>query len=231
MPSGTNRLPSSSCFGSHLRVAVFLNNKTMWDSKKARFICDGVYVAPIIQKVTEKTCNRCGKSYPITYFRRRGKRKKIFFSQFCKECLHKQKHASYMRNREHILAKRKIDATNRPPYSNNSKARSRHGAYKREYEKKWKKENPIKKIGCDLRSRIWNTIRGRKKYSKFRELVGCSDEFLKEYLESLFKGGMSWDNHGCTGWHIDHIKPCASFDLTDPEQQKECFHYTNLQFF
>lgn len=38
---------------------------------------------------------------------------------------------------------------------------------------------------------------------------------------------MSWDNFG--EWYIDHIKPCCSFDLTDIEQQKKCFHYTNLQ--
>jgi hypothetical protein len=40
---------------------------------------------------------------------------------------------------------------------------------------------------------------------------------------------MSWDNYGIKGWHIDHIIPCAAFDLTDPEQQKICFHYTNLR--
>ena len=40
---------------------------------------------------------------------------------------------------------------------------------------------------------------------------------------------MSWDNYGTHGWHIDHIRPCASFDLSDEEQQKICFHYTNLQ--
>ena len=38
---------------------------------------------------------------------------------------------------------------------------------------------------------------------------------------------MTRENHGeC---HYDHMRPCASFDLTDPEQQKQCFHYTNLQ--
>ena len=40
---------------------------------------------------------------------------------------------------------------------------------------------------------------------------------------------MSWDNHGYDGWHVDHIRPCASFDLTDEEQVRKCFHYTNLQ--
>ena len=52
---------------------------------------------------------------------------------------------------------------------------------------------------------------------------------LKIYLESLFQEGMTWDNYNFYGWHIDHIIPIASFDLSDPEQQKKCFHYTNLQ--
>ena len=40
---------------------------------------------------------------------------------------------------------------------------------------------------------------------------------------------MTWKNYGRNGWHIDHILPCSSFDLTDPEQRRKCFHYTNLQ--
>jgi hypothetical protein len=58
-------------------------------------------------------------------------------------------------------------------------------------------------------------------------LIGCSMDELKIHLSSMFKEGMSWDNYG--KWHIDHIKPCASFNLSDPAQQKECFHYSNLQ--
>ena len=60
-------------------------------------------------------------------------------------------------------------------------------------------------------------------------LLGCSAEQLRTHLEEKFTDGMSWDNYGYRGWHIDHIRPCASFDLTDPQQQLECFHYTNLQ--
>lgn len=40
---------------------------------------------------------------------------------------------------------------------------------------------------------------------------------------------MTWENHKHCGWHLDHIIPCSSFDLSDPEQQNKCFHYTNLQ--
>ncbi|MEM4726181.1 MAG: hypothetical protein QXG63_04505 [Nitrososphaerales archaeon] len=48
------------------------------------------------------------------------------------------------------------------------------------------------------------------------------------YLESKFLPGMTWDNHGRNGWHIDHVRPLSSFDLTDPEQLKQACHYTNL---
>ena len=44
----------------------------------------------------------------------------------------------------------------------------------------------------------------------------------------MFHPGMSWDNYG-SAWHIDHIRPCSSFDFSDPEQQKKCFHFSNLQ--
>ena len=40
---------------------------------------------------------------------------------------------------------------------------------------------------------------------------------------------MTWENHGIGGWHVDHIRPCADFNLLDPEQQRQCFHFTNLQ--
>ena len=59
------------------------------------------------------------------------------------------------------------------------------------------------------------------------KLVGCKLAFLKGDLEAKFTEGMTWENHG--EWHIDHIKPCCSFDLTKEEEQIKCFHYSNLQ--
>jgi hypothetical protein len=66
------------------------------------------------------------------------------------------------------------------------------------------------------------------KITKTELLLGCSFNDCKQYLEQQFKPEMNWGNHGII-WEIDHIKPCDSFDLTDIEQQKQCFHYSNLQ--
>ena len=78
------------------------------------------------------------------------------------------------------------------------------------------------------RSRVRLALKGRgAKSRKTVQLIGCSIEHLRQHLEAQFTEGMTWDNHG--EWHIDHIKPCASFDLTDEGQQRECFNYANLQ--
>lgn len=80
-------------------------------------------------------------------------------------------------------------------------------------------------ILCNLRRRMIRLA--KSKSAMTMELIGCSASELRAHLESNFTPGMSWDNYG--KWHIDHIRPCASFDLTDPQQQKECFHWSNLQ--
>jgi len=98
-----------------------------------------------------------------------------------------------------------------------------------EYEKKRKLIDPNFKLLKTLRSRLGSAIKSQNsnKNNTTIELLGCSVSFLKGFLEAKFKEGMTWENHG--KWHIDHIKPCASFNLLDEEEQKKCFHYTNLQ--
>jgi hypothetical protein len=90
------------------------------------------------------------------------------------------------------------------------------------------KNDPEFKLLTMLRKRVRNVIKGKKHYKSI-DLLGCTVLNAREHLEKQFKEGMTWENHGKYGWHIDHIIPCSSFDLTDPEQQKKCFHYTNLQ--
>lgn len=80
-------------------------------------------------------------------------------------------------------------------------------------------------------SAITRHSQGKKarKAAKTTTLLGCTVAELAAHLEGQFTEGMTWENQGVFGWHIDHIIPCASFDLSDPEQQKKCFHFRNLQ--
>ena len=69
---------------------------------------------------------------------------------------------------------------------------------------------------------------GRKAY-KTAALLGCTLPEFKKWIASQFSGDMSWDNYAYETWHLDHIRPCASFDLTDPAQQLVCFSWANQQ--
>lgn len=79
-----------------------------------------------------------------------------------------------------------------------------------------------------LRTRLVHATRNVARQSYTLELLGCSIPNLRQHLESKWQPGMSWENFG-VGWQIDHRKACASFDLRDPTQQRQCFHFTNLQ--
>ncbi len=100
---------------------------------------------------------------------------------------------------------------------------------KAEYHKRKSAEDIQFKLRSRLRSRLRMAITSKqKKGSAIRDL-GCSVPELKIYLESKFQSGMNWDNWSRNGWHIDHIIPLDSFDLTKQEELKRAVHYTNLQ--
>lgn len=96
-------------------------------------------------------------------------------------------------------------------------------------EKERRKQDISFKIQTNLRKRMYNALKGSTKGKNTKELFGCDINLLKKHIENLWTDGMSWENYGLTGWHIDHIKPCDAFDLSNYDQQKQCFHYTNLQ--
>lgn len=89
--------------------------------------------------------------------------------------------------------------------------------------------DPTFVIRCNLSTRIYDILKKRR-CSKSRstiQLLGCTIPDLVKHLQEKFIEGMSWENYG--KWHVDHIKPCAAFRLSDPEEQRKCFHYLNLQ--
>jgi hypothetical protein len=89
------------------------------------------------------------------------------------------------------------------------------------------KENPSFKLGHLLRSYTRKFLKKNKSVAT-SDLLGCSLEFFKEWLSFNFKEDMTFDNHG-TCWHIDHLIPCSRFNLVDEQEQRRCFHWTNMK--
>ena len=105
----------------------------------------------------------------------------------------------------------------------------KYNSKKLEYHHKKYKNNINYKLSVLLRSRLNKALKGNYKSGSAVRDLGCTIDTLKLYIESKFQKGMSWDNYNHGGWHIDHIKPISSFDLTDRKQLLEACNYTNLQ--
>lgn len=85
------------------------------------------------------------------------------------------------------------------------------------------------KIGNRLRTRVWHALHGAVKPGHTQDILGCTFNEFRLWLEAQFKPGMHWTNYGLNGWHIGHVVDCCAFDLTVEAEVRRCFHYTNLQ--
>ncbi|MFO7969960.1 MAG: hypothetical protein R6U15_07635 [Candidatus Izemoplasmatales bacterium] len=123
---------------------------------------------------------------------------------------------------------------------NKEKIQEQHREYYQKNKDKVNKKRKEKlkidnkfKIRKNLGGRLRGALKGNTKSSSITKLIGCSLEKLKNYLESQFKPGMSWDNYGrkkgIECWEIDHIVPCIKFDLSKESEQRKCFFFKNLQ--
>jgi hypothetical protein len=157
----------------------------------------------------------------------------------------------YKANKENRNAKNKEWKAKNPERTRELLRRyvSKNGPKIKEYMAAWRAENKDKMKAHSLadyhkkyRSDILFRLRRRARAHVARiktghlkspirsmEYIGCTVEEFKAHIESLWVDGMTWENNTKHGWHIDHIRPLASFDLTNPEQMKCALHYTNLQ--
>lgn len=187
------------------------------------------------RKSGSKICSICGKGKPYSAYAIRKKNGKETLRAECRDCMNERRRYLYStKNREHVLAKNKLWVDKNKEYKKNyDKAReerikeSRSKQHLEYYHSR--KSDPIYRLKRSLRSRLYFALVNNSKAGKTIDMIGCSMDFLKSYLESKFKDGMSWDNYGEGGWHVDHIIPCVAFDLSKIEEQYKCFNYTNLQ--
>lgn len=184
-----------------------------------------------------KTCLSCRER-----FKKRNARADIKVERKTYRDEHKEERVKYdkeyRKNNPEIKRAQQVAYFARPEIQERRKARSalwyqEHGKEQvvRDRRNKYRRDRTVTdinyKITTNLRSRLSKAIAGTCKSAPTLELLGCSVEKLKQWLEDQFEEGMSWDNYG--EWHIDHEAPCSSFDLTSPFQQRLCFHWANLQ--
>lgn len=166
-----------------------------------------------LKKPKEKVCKQCN-----SMFKRTGTNQNFCTTQ-CRSKF------DYLKDKDQILMQKAV-------YYQLNKNKINH--HKKLYKRK-RRQDPVIRFIDNLRSRLNKALSGNYKAGSAIKDLGCSIEQLKIHLESKFytnpKTGeaMAWDNYGLKGWHIDHIKPLNSYDLTDPSQFKEACNYTNLQ--
>ncbi len=193
-----------------------------------------------------KKCTKCGKELPLDQFHKQMHRSGVIGCRsYCKNCQNElsakwrkknpdkcressakwarthHKECCIIRNRwrNKNLDKSRLSTA---IWAQNNPQKRRAAAIKRA-------SNTNHRLIQNIRRSIHRGLLGNSKTGHTIELLGCSVEYLRQHLENLFIEDMSWDNYGKYGWHIDHIIPLSYFDMSDPEQQKRAWHYTNLQ--
>ena len=145
-------------------------------------------------------CTKCGEIKPMTleYFPLRTDRGKTIFRKHCRVCIRKRNKIKHERRKDKI----------------------------REYQRERWNNDTMYRMRKLLSRRIREIINGPKSDS-ISNIIGCDWNTFQQHMESQFTEGMSWDNHGYNGWHIDHIIPISS--AKTEEEVYKLNHYTNLQ--
>lgn len=177
--------------------------------------------------INNKKCLKCFEIKEVSNFR--------VNRNVCKKCnisndslINKNKHDSNellrQKRKDYLKEYRRKQLITDPEYYKKENIKKRE--YRRNYIKNRIKIDINFRITKNIRTRIYSAIKGFKKYNTHK-LTGCSINELKKHLEEKFQDNMSWSNYG--KWHIDHIMPCISFNMSNIDEQIKCFHYTNLQ--
>ena len=173
-------------------------------------------IHPPLSKEKKKEVNARYREYRKAYYQKRRTDPEYA------EMERKRAAESFQKNKVKIYARIKA----RKPIT-----QERDRAYICDWQRRKRRDDPQYNVGNRLRSRMWHAlVAGKgKKAAKTETLIGCSIAMLRSHIEKQFTNGMSWELLLAGEIHLDHIRPCASFDLSKEDEQRRCFHYTNLQ--
>ena len=197
-----------------------------------------------------KKCIKCQVEKPITEYHKWNQRTDGYRPE-CKSCRKLDSKKYYNKYRNSLIERQRKNREINPNYfleyyKNNIEYFEKYYINHTEHYKNWRtvnkdrlwklrkqriKNDPELKILCNLRSYVSTKIRRFDgiKCDKTVNLLGCSILDFRNHLQSKFQIGMTWENYGRKGWHIDHIKPCDSFNLKEESEQRKCFHFSNMQ--
>ena len=182
-----------------------------------------------------KKCSKCSQVKPLSEFYAEKKQSDGKRSQ-CKTCTNITNKKYHDKNKDKITEyhkkyyeenKTKLKNDRRDYYKNNKdKVNKQHTQYIRDR----RRNDPEFRLLGNIRARLYKSLKGLTKSEASIQYIGCNLDTLKKHLESQFTEGMTWENYG--KWHVDHIKPLASFDFTGAHKEsqlKDAWHFTNLQ--
>ncbi|HUV84598.1 MAG TPA: hypothetical protein VMV86_02765 [Methanosarcinales archaeon] len=170
-----------------------------------------------------KKCSKCKISKDTSEFYKDNSKKDGLRSH-CKDCV-KQYKKQYNQDNKEVINQYK-----KRYYQDNKEIIIKKDC---SYQRKRYNADPAFRLLNKLRTRLKHAVNNHSKAATTKELIGCDMEFLLAWLNmtAVSRGYKNFNSKNYSGkdYHIDHKTPCASFDLSKPEEQKKCFHWTNLQ--
>lgn len=190
--------------------------------------------------MSDKKCIKCNNIKSLNnFYKKPGSKDGV--DRSCKECINKRRKEYANKNPNKIKNQRLkyykehyekyYEKNKQDILVKNSKWRRTKKAKKwaKDYYKFRRDSDPEFKLSMNLRNRLNSALRNKQKSGSAIRDLGCSIHKFKTYIESQFKPGMSWENYGRLGWHIDHIIPLSKLNLKDRTEFKKAVHYSNLQ--
>ena len=214
------------------RRKYYLKNKERFSAAgKEYYLKNKEHIKKLEKKYRLKNKERIKEYYKEWLLKNSGYNKKYRLENKEKLNERRREYMSIKENRERKNKKRREFLSIK---ENRERKRKRVNQHRLKHRERINKNIRLKRasdhnfrLKSCLRGKIRKVVKGEYKSASTMKLLGCTIDELWVHLESKFEPEMTRENHG--KWHVDHIIPCASFDFSDPEQQKKCFHYTNLQ--